>query len=229
LLAGDEIETVRPGVRVMVTVFVSEPYEFEQVTVIVFEPTVSGTLAGLDAVEPLTVQLTGGVPVVVHETCVVDAEVLLPVVGAVIVTAGAVPRLTVTDFVSEPYELVQTTVMVFAPLLRLTDVGLVAAEPLTVQLTGEVPVDVQATDVVAAVVKLLLAGELIVTTGAVPWLTVTLFVSEPYELVQTTVMVFAPALRLTVSGLVAAEPLTVQLTGEVPVELNTTDAVEAVV
>ncbi len=40
--------------------------------------------------------------------------------------------MTVTDLVSEPYELVATTVMVFAPGLRVTVAGLVAAAPLTV-------------------------------------------------------------------------------------------------
>jgi hypothetical protein len=58
--------------------------------------------------------------------------VLLPSIGAEIVTTGATPWLTVTDLVSEPYELVATTVMVFAPGLRVTVAGLVAAAPLTV-------------------------------------------------------------------------------------------------
>jgi hypothetical protein len=132
LLAGAEMLTDTPGVRVIVTVFVSVPNALVQATVMVFEPTVSGTLAGLVAVEPLTVQLIGGVPVVVHETEVVDAEVLLPAAGAVIVTTGATPWLTVTVLVSEPNALVATTVMVFAPGLRVTVAGLVAAAPLTV-------------------------------------------------------------------------------------------------
>jgi len=65
-----------------------------------------------------------------------------------------VPRLTVTE--AEPVLLdasVQSTVMTFEPVVRLTDAGLVAVEPFTVQVIGATPPDVDhATEVVAAVV-----------------------------------------------------------------------------
>jgi len=229
LLTGAEIATETPGVRVIETVLVSVPNALVQATVMTFEPTTRLAVAGLVAAEPLTVQLIGGVPVVVQVTGVVEDDVLLPAVGAVIVTTGASPRLTVIDLVSEPNALLQTTVMVFAPMTSGTVAGLVAEVPFTVQVIGAVPVEVQVTAVDVAVVLLLLAGAEIVTTGAVPRLTVTVFVSEPNALVQATVMVFAPATSATVAGLVAAAPLTVQLIGAVPAALKDTDVDAAVV
>jgi len=74
--------------------------------------------------------------------------------GELIVTAGAVPRLTVIDALSElPVESEQATVMVLAPVARLTAAGLVAELPFTVQAIGATPpVVVQPTELVAAVV-----------------------------------------------------------------------------
>jgi len=57
--------------------------------------------------------------------------------------------------------------MVFAPTARLTVAGLVAAAPLTVQVIGAVPVAVHATEVVAAVVLLLLVGAVMLTVTVV--------------------------------------------------------------
>jgi 1-aminocyclopropane-1-carboxylate deaminase/D-cysteine desulfhydrase-like pyridoxal-dependent ACC family enzyme len=148
-------------------------------------------------------------PVAENTTEAVAALVVVPSAGDVIVRVGAVPRLTVTDLVSEPNELVQTTVMVFAPTTSGTVAGLVAAVPLTVQLIGVEPVVVHVTEVDVAAVLLLLAGAVIVTTGAVPRLIVIDLVSVPNALVATTVTVFAPVARLTVAGLDAADPFTV--------------------
>jgi len=226
--AGAVIVTTGAVPRVTVTDLLSEPNELVQATVMVFAPVARLTVAGLVAAAPLTVQEIGAVPVVVHVTEVVAAVVLLLFAGAVIVTTGASPRVTTTDLLSEPNALVQATVMVFAPSARLTVAGLVAAEPLTVQLIGVLPVVVHETEVDVAVV-LPAAGAVMVTTGGVPRLIVMILVSEPNTLVQTTVMVFAPATRLTVAGLVAAAPLTVQLIGAVPVALKVTAAVAAVV
>jgi hypothetical protein len=228
-VVGAVIVTVRPAVRLTVIALVSEPKALVQATVMVFAPTTRLTVDGLVAAAPLTVQDTGAVPVDVQATEVVDEEVVLPLAGAVIVTTGATPWLTVTDLLSEPNALVQATVMVFAPGTRLTVAGLVAAAPLTVQVIGVVPVDVQLTEVLAAVVLVPVVGAVIVTTGATPRLTVMTLVSVPNALVQTTVMVFAPTARLTVAGLVAAAPLTVQVIGVLPVALKLTDVVAAVV
>jgi hypothetical protein len=237
---GASCETVSTGrataaCRVTVTVLVSAPAELVQVTVMVFEPTARLTVAGLVAAAPLTVQVGTGEPVDVHvtEVDVVVFGTVLPLAGAVIVTTGATGgdvRVTVTDFVSEPAELVQTTVMVFEPSARLTVAGLVAAAPLTVQVFA-LPVVVQVTEVDVAVVLLPSAGAVIVTTGATTTalrVTVTDFVSEPAELVQTTVMVFEPSARLTVAGLVAAAPLTVQVFA-LPVVVQVTEVDVAVV
>jgi len=220
------------GLRVTVTDLVSDPAELVQTTVMVFEPSARLTVAGLVAAAPLTVQVFA-LPVVVQVTEVDVAVVLLPLAGAVIVTTGATTtalRVTVTDLVSDPAELVQTTVMVFEPSARLTVAGLVAAAPLTVQVFA-LPVVVQVTEVDVAVVLLPLAGAVIVTTGATTTalrVTETDLVSEPAELVQTTVMVFAPSARLTVAGLVAAAPLTVQVFA-LPVVVQVTEVDVAVV
>jgi len=67
-------------------------------------------------------------------------------------------------------------------------------------------------------VLVLLAGEVIATTRLTP-VTVIAFVSDPNTFVQTTVMVFAPSAIVTelVAGVVEVTPLTVQVTGAVPV------------
>jgi len=164
--------TVRTGTgvavaRVTVTALVSAPAELVQATVMVFEPTARLTVAGLVAAAPLTVQVFAD-PVVVQvtEVDVVEFGNAVPLAGAVMVTTGATTtalRVTETDLVSEPAELVQTTVMVFAPSARLTVAGLVAAAPLTVQVLVE-PVVVHVTEVDVAVVLLPSAGAVIVTT-----------------------------------------------------------------
>jgi hypothetical protein len=229
LLAGAVIVTARPEPRVTLTVLVSAPNELEQATVMVFAPIARLTVAGLVAAEPLTVQETGAVPVEVQTTEVEVELVVLPLAGAEIVTTGAMPRVFVIELVDVPNALVQDTEMVFAPTARLTVAGLVAAAPLTVQVTGAVPVDVHETEVVAAVVLTPSVGAVIVTDGAMPRLTVMVFVFDPTELVQTTVMVFAPIARLTLAGLDAAAPLTVQVGAGDPVALNETGIEEAVV
>jgi len=67
-------------------------------------------------------------------------------------------------------------------------------------------------------VFVLLAGDVIVTTGGVPRMIVTVFVSEPDALVQTTVNRFEPIAKETVlfPG-DAAAPFNVQEIGAVPV------------
>lgn len=74
----------------------------------------------------------------------------------------------------------------------------------------------------------LLAGELIVTVGGV-LSRVTLTTAVPVLLaasLQATVIAFAPATRLTVAGLVAAEPLTVQpVTPTLSVAVHVTEVV----
>lgn len=59
-----------------------------------------------------------------------------PVAGDVIVTTGAVPRLTVIAWLSEPNALVQATVIAFAPVASATElvVGVVDDAPFTVQV-----------------------------------------------------------------------------------------------
>ncbi len=110
-----------------------------------------------------------------------------------------------------------------APVTRLTVAGLVAALPFTVQVIGATPPDVvQATEVVAAVVLLLLTGAEIETVRPAVRVIVTDFVSAPKALEQDTVMVFDPTASVAVAGLVAAEPLTVQLIGGVPVVVHVT-------
>jgi hypothetical protein len=67
----------------------------------------------------------------------VDVAVVLPVAGAVITTAGIAPRLTVmADGALAPNALVQTSVIVLAPVARATELveTLVVAVPLIVQV-----------------------------------------------------------------------------------------------
>ncbi len=179
--AGEMIVVTGASPRLTVTDFVSELLEAsEQATVMVFAPSDRPTVAGLVAALPFTVQVIGAAPPdVVHVTEVDAADVLVPVVGAVIVTVSPAARVIVTVLVSAPNALVQATEMVFEPTARLTVDGLVAAAPLTVQETGAVPVDVQATEAVDEEVVLPAVGAVIVTTGAVPWLTTIDLLSEP--------------------------------------------------
>jgi hypothetical protein len=228
-VVGAVIVTARPDPRLTFTTFESEPNVLLHATVMAFAPMFRLTVAGLVAALPLTVQLTGAVPVDVQATEVVVFVVVLPLAGAVIVTTGATPRVTDTDWVSEPNALVQETVIVLAPTFSATEAGLVAAAPLTVQEVGGVPLETHVTEVDAADVFVPLVGDVIVTPGAVPRLTVTTLVFDPYALEQVTVIVFAPVTSVTLAGLVAALPLTVHETGAVPVELNDTGIDEAVV
>ncbi len=199
-------------------------------TVIVFGPGTRTTDCGLVPVMPFTVQVTGPVPVEVHATDVDDAVVLVPVAGDVIVTTGCVPRLIVTLALPEPNALVQVTVKAFAPTTSVAVYGLVAAVPFTVQVIGAVPVTVQLIGIVVPVVFVPVVGDVIVTTGATPWLTTTDLVSELLEASeQATVMVFGPAASGTVVGLVAALPLTVQVTGATPPDVVHATEVDAAV
>lgn len=168
LFAGAVIVTTGATPRVTETVFVSAPNAFVQATLITFAPTFSAAVAGDVAAAPLTVQSTGAVPVLVHVTDALVAVVLALSAGAVIVTTGATPLLTVTDLVSLPDAFVQTTVSALAPTLRLAVNGEVAALPLAVQVGVGVPVTVHASEVVVAVVFRLFAGAVIVTAGAPP-------------------------------------------------------------
>lgn len=144
---------------------------------------------------------------------------LLLFAGAVIVTVGTPPRVTVTVAVFEPNAFEQATAIVLAPVARptlLVEV-LVEAAPLTVQVVPlgivEPPLTVYETLIELAVVFVPFAGDVITGDGAEPWFTVTDALPLPNELVQATVMPFAPALRLTelVVALVVAVPLTVQV------------------
>src|SRR5436190_16255198 len=146
----------------------------------VLAPALRLTVLGLVAAEPLTVQLIGVVPVVVHVTEVVAAVVLLLLAGPVIVTTGAVPRLITIDLLSVPLAASEhATVTVFAPTARLTVAGLVAAFPFTVQVTGATPPDVvHETEAVVAVVLVPVAGDVIVTARPLTRLTVMTLVSE---------------------------------------------------
>jgi hypothetical protein len=219
-LAGAVIVSAGAVPRLTVIDCVSEPNALVHTRVIVFAPRANATVTGLAEAVPLTVQVTGAVPVELYETAIDDAVVFVPLGGEMIRPEGAMPRLTTTDFVSELLDASeQATVMVFAPCARLTVVGLVAAFPFTVQVTGATPPEVvHVTEVVAAVVLLLLSGAVIVIARPAVRVTLTTLVSVPNELVQATVMAFAPLARLTVAGLVAAAPLTVQVIGPVPVD-----------
>jgi len=66
----------------------------------------------------------------------VDVAIVLPVAGAVSTTVGATPLTEIVDAGPVPNVLVQTTVMVFAPVAivtELVDVD-VELEPFTVQV-----------------------------------------------------------------------------------------------
>lgn len=125
-----------------------------------------------------------------------------PSTGELIETDGAWLRVTVTDLLSDPTELLQATVMTFGPRSRSTVAGLVAEFPLTVQAGAGLPVALKETATDEDVVCVLFEGELIVTAGA--WLrsTVTLALSVPVELVQLIWMTLLPTDRFTVVGLV---------------------------
>jgi len=144
VLFGGEVMTTTGGTpRMTVTVLVSLPKALLQMTVIRFEPTASGTLfvAGVVEFTPLTVHDTGGVPVVEYATLIDVAAVLVLFAGDEIVTIGAVPRFTVIVLLSEPNELVQVTVIVFAPSTNGTVAPVrLDATPFTVQVMLWVPV-----------------------------------------------------------------------------------------
>lgn len=149
---------------------------------------------------------------------------MLPLLGAVITTTGASPRLTVTVVaVPVPKMLVHATTIEFAPRLSamLFVAVLVEELPLIVQVVppGIVgpPLTVYETLMLELVVLVPLVGEVTMTLGVLPRVTVTDFVSVPNGLVHSTVIVLTPRLRptLLVVALLLAEPLTVQLIPEV--------------
>ena len=127
---------------------------------------------------------------------VADVELLA---GAVMTTAGGLPRLTVIEAVpTVPF--VHDTVMVFAPRARLTlfVVVLVDAAPFTVHVVPDgivvPPLTVYATFVELAVVLVPLPGDVMTTFGAGEVrVTVTEAVPvAPSPSVQDTTIVFAP-------------------------------------
>ena len=216
--AGEVIAATGVLPRKTVIAAVPVPNEFAQATVIVLAPLTSATELVEVLVEalPFTVQvLPAGMlvpPLTVYAT-LIDAFVVLSLLaGAVIATVGTTP-LTVIESLSLPNALVQTSVIVFAPVTRFTVAGEVAAEPFTVQVIGVEPVLVQTSDVVAAVVLLLLAGDVMLLTGTVPRVTFTAALFEPNAFEQATVIVLLPTARLTelVEVLVELAPLTVQV------------------
>ena len=148
------------------------------------------------------------------------AAVLVLLAGAVMTTTGVLPRFTVmVAGAPVPNELVQDTVMVLAPTARVTEFVEPPVElaPLTVHVVPEATVDepstVYATLIVAAVVFVLLAGDVTTTVGTPPRVTVTEALPEPNAFVQATVIVLMPVVRLNalVVGLVDAVPLMAQV------------------
>ena len=146
-----------------------------------------------------------------------------PVAGSVIVTTGATVtalRVTVIDVVAEPAELLQTRVIVLAPIVgRFTLCGLLgAAAPLRVQLGAGKPEVVKLTSMALSVVDVPSAGSVMTAVGATLRVTVIESSSEPAELLQSTVIVFEPGTSATLAGLLAdGVPLTVQVGVGVPV------------
>jgi hypothetical protein len=160
--------------------------------------------------------------------------VKLLLAGVMIVTFGGCGGLMMIVFVSEPNAFTQVIVIVFAPSGRFTVTGLVAAEPLTVQVIGGVPVTVHATEIVEVVVVVPFAGEVIVITGAVPRFTVTVAEVVPPPFVQETVIALAPI--TSVAGLfvvVTATPFCAHVVPDgivvLPFTVNVTATLEAVV
>jgi len=133
--------------------------------------------------------------------------------GVVMTTAGATP-VTVIDLASEPNAFEQATVIVFEPATSGTLAGEVAVVPFTVQVIGGVPVVDHVTLIGETVLVEPVAGELIVTCGAVPSVTFVVAVLDvPSELEHTTLIALAPTESVTglVVVLVDAAPLTVQV------------------
>jgi hypothetical protein len=150
---------------------------------------------------------------------VVEAEVFELLAGAVIAAVGTTP-LTVIASEFEPNAFEQATVIVFAPATSGTELvfGVVVAEPLIVQVVPPgivvAPSTVYVTLIGVVVLLLLLAGDVIATTGGLPRTTVTVCVADaPNALVQTTGMLFVPSTSETelVVALVDDAPLTVQV------------------
>ncbi len=149
--------------------------------------------------------------------------------------------MTVTESLSDPNELVQDTVMVFAPGLSVTllVVASVVAPPLTVQVVPAgieaSPPTVKATLTLESVVLVPSAGSVIATAGPLPWLTLTVSVSLPKSFVQLTVIVLAPGSSetLLVVASVVALPFTVQVVPlgieAAPSTVNATFVVDALV
>ena len=145
LLAGDVIATAGALPRLTVIVALPGPNELVQVTVMVLAPTARATelvLGVVDAV-PLTVQVVpDGIvvaPPTVYATLIDVAVVFVLLAGEVMTTDGMLPKDTVIDALPGPNALVQVTVIVFAPLTRVTEllVPPVDAAPLTVQVVPD--------------------------------------------------------------------------------------------
>jgi hypothetical protein len=139
---GDVISTVGVLPRLTVTVLVSVPNPLLQRTVIVLAPSASETelVVVLDVLVPLTLHVVPpGMevpPLTVNATFVDVAVVFVPLTGAVMTTAGPLPKFTFTASLPGPNEFVQTTVIVLAPAESATELVEVLVEllPLTVQV-----------------------------------------------------------------------------------------------
>lgn len=187
----------------------SLPRALEQVTVIVFAPSISATLfvvaLAVDVPSTLHVVPAGidPAPSTRKATFTLDAVVLRPVPGAVTTTDGPEPRTTVTDLESAPNAFEHATAIVFEPIASATalEVESVVPAPFTVQLVPAgieaAPFKEKATFTVAAEVRVLSVGVTIVTTGAIPRVTVTDAPPLPKSFVQETVRAFAPMASAT--------------------------------
>ena len=152
LLAGDVIATVGAAGPFDVIVAEADPNALVHTTTIELDPLTIGTEAVVTgAGEPLIVQVVPDgivdVPLTVNETIIGVPVAVLPLEGEVITTIGAEPRLTVITACPVPNAPVQATVIVLAPVTKLTElvVVLVDATPLTVQVVPDGIVDVPLT------------------------------------------------------------------------------------
>jgi hypothetical protein len=106
-------------------------------------------------------------PLTVYAALIDDAVVLVPLAGAVIATVEATPLTVIEAGLPVPNELAQTTLIVFAPATKATElaVGVVELTPLTVQVVpaGSVvaPFEVYATLIGVVVLLEPLAGAVI--------------------------------------------------------------------
>lgn len=145
------------------------------------------------------------------------AVVVVPALEARLEIAGAWFLITVIVSLAEPAELEQVIVTVLEPTARLTVAGVVTVLPEIVQVGVGVPAAVKLAEIELAVVVVVepLAGLVKETVGAtVATVRVTVIEAVAFGLMpleQTTENVLSPTTSETLTPLLAALPLTVQV------------------